>query len=168
MQSTDGSSQPSVRSMELHSTLPFGASWNHERVSALSWLWPFTSLAWSPLASHSSRNLCAVAMRGRKTTVFLSEAYSASLAAMSSRYGSMAEAHSRSDQSPPRGAARAMLTGRVSAWMRHSQPSSMARLMVISKAMFLYTEPRFRLSPRSAVAVTPSTLASGKWSRTRM
>ena len=85
MQSTEGSSQPSVRSMELHSTLPFGASWNQARVSDLSWLWPFTSLAWSPFASHSSRKRLAVAMRGRKTTVFLADAYSASLAAMSSR-----------------------------------------------------------------------------------
>ena len=83
MQSTEGSSQPSVRSMELHSTLPFGASWNLASVSERSWLWPFTSLAWSPFASHSSRNLCAVAMSGRKTTVYLPDAYSASLAAMS-------------------------------------------------------------------------------------
>ena len=67
-QSTLGQSQPSVSSMELHSTLYLPAS-KSASTALRSVLWPLTSAARNPWEFSRSRNFWLVLMRGRNTTV---------------------------------------------------------------------------------------------------
>ena len=89
MQSTDGQSHPSVRSILLHRTLYFPSS-KSLRTSALSWLLPFTSAALKPYLRRYRQNFLLVSTRGKNTTVFRSLAYVTISSAILSRYGSRA------------------------------------------------------------------------------
>ena len=88
-QSTEGQSQPSVSSMELHSTLYLPAS-KSASTCLRSSLWPLTSAARKPWAFSRSRNFWLVLISGRNTTVLRSLQRWAISAAICSRYGSSA------------------------------------------------------------------------------
>ena len=70
-QSTDGQSHPSVKSMELHSTLYLSAAKSASTFS-LSALLPLTSAARNPLLLRIAVNFCDVLISGRNTTVLRS------------------------------------------------------------------------------------------------
>ncbi len=127
MQSTDGQSQPSVRSMELHRTLYSPLS-NASRISARSLLSPLTSAALNPRSVRMSRNFRLVFTRGRNTTVFRSVQYFFISSAIWYRYGSSAVATSPAFKSPDwmETPDRSSFNGMVRAFIGDKYPSLMA------------------------------------------
>ena len=125
----------------------------------------FTSAARNPRSPSIRQNFFDVATRGRNTTVLRSLQPAASISsAIRPRYGSSAVPTSAAAKSPrvTRTPSRSSLSGTVCALMGQRCPSLIARGSVYSYAIDWKYAPRSRLSARSGVAVTPSTLASGK------
>ena len=128
-QSTLGQSQPSVSSIELHSTEPGPAASKRASVSARSGLSPLTSMASKPRFASAAANFLDVATSGRNATVLRPMHPAAAISsAMRPRYGSSAVPRSPAAKSPEETLtpARSMATGTVSAWMGHRYPSRMA------------------------------------------
>ena len=96
-QSTSGQSHPSVRSMELRTTVPGPASAIALIFSWRSGDWPFISIVRRPAASQYGCKWRLVAMSGVKTTVFRSFGIAD---AICGRYGSRAAATPPAWKSP--------------------------------------------------------------------
>ena len=169
MQSTLGQSQPPVSSMELQSTAPGPAASKAASTSARSRLSPFTSIAFMPRSASSRVNFRLVAMSGRNTTVLRPAQVFAISPAICPRYGSSAVPSSPALKSPfcTPTPVRSSESGIVCAEMRQRKPSLIALVSLYSYASVSKNAPRLRRSPRSGVAVTPSTFAPEKCSSTR-
>ena len=153
-----------MRSIELQRTLYSSLS-NASRISARSRLSPFTSAALNPFSFRISRNFWLVFTKGRNTTVFLSWQYFAISSAIWYMYGSRAVAISPALKSPDcmETPVRSSFSGIVNALIGDKYPSRIAFGRVYSYARLSKYSPRFLMSPRSGVAVTPRTFASEKY-----